>query len=73
MGVKCPVCGGYLWTEYVLTDGGWYSSSIKKVGIDVVCIGGHRFALTPIDYKLYRWKKKYFFKKGGKNDCVCCE
>ena len=53
----CPTCKGYLWTEQERAGG--HRECAERYGLDVVCIAGHRFTLTPEDFKKYiRSKKK---------------
>lgn len=53
--MTCPRCKGYLWTEQ--ERAGEHQECASLYGLDVVCIGGHRFTLTSQDYKEYIRRK----------------
>jgi len=53
--MRCPRCRGYLWTEQ--ERAGEHRECAERYGLDVVCIGGHRFTLTPEDFKYYLFLK----------------
>jgi len=53
--MKCPKCGGYMWVEQ--EKAGDYEKCLRRYGIDIVCVAGHRVRLTPHDYKKYKEAK----------------
>lgn len=44
---KCPKCGGWLYREPVVMPGGYTSMETEKVGMEIVCVMGHRFTVSP--------------------------
>ena len=61
----CPRCKGYLWTEQ--ERAGEHKECAALYGLEVVCIGGHRFMLTPEDYKEYIRRRENVPKKNRHN------
>lgn len=63
--MTCPRCKGYLWTEQ--ERAGEHQECASLYGLDVVCIGGHRFRLTPEDFRKYIRRKKNVPEKNRHN------